>query len=167
MKQLRLKIKGTPVPKQSMKFTKTGFSYQPAKIKKEVVNIRSQVVNQLPENFEMFTGPLVLFAVFIFPEKKTHKAAERKILQAGGLVKKDTHPDNDNLMKQLKDSLQGVVLRKDSQVYCEIAYKGYGKTPGVDIWIAEMDNRFIAVDICELGKLHLCHFDEVTGVHIT
>jgi Holliday junction resolvase RusA-like endonuclease len=171
IKSLRLKIFGIPVAKQSFKFahSKTGKFYKPpTKAGKETYNIRAQIVNQLPTEFELFKGPLFMFAVFVFPAKKGsgHKKEEREIIEMGGLIKKDTHPDEDNLMKCLKDALQGVIYYKDSQVFCGIPYKGFGKTPRIDVFICEFERTeiFRVKVIGDNNGGDIISFDEIVGL---
>ena len=118
---MRFIILGIPKPKQSFRYAVAGKfvrKYQPEEIKQEAGNIRSQIINQLPKDFQPFSrGVRISRCWFVFPSLKSwskKKLAAAELL--GGLFK-TTAPDlTDNLMKGLIDAMQGVVFINDSQI---------------------------------------------------
>ena len=66
--------------------------------------------------------------------KKTFTKAQRKLIEDGGIVYKDTKPDiTDNLMKGVADALEGIVYVNDSRI-CKVAsQKIFGVKPRIEI----------------------------------
>ena len=48
-------------------------------------------------------------------------------------------PDNDNLIKGVKDALEGVAYDNDSQVCHETSYKIYSENPRIEVELKELD----------------------------
>lgn len=130
-------IKGNPKPKQSVRFTKTGHKYQPKELIQEEKNIRSQIIEQLPKNFELLKNGIELSIVFYFPPLKTFNKKIMNDIENGKIIPKTTKPDLDNLEKMILDAMQGVVYLNDSQIYCKASQKYYSLTPQINITIEE------------------------------
>lgn len=139
--KIHLKILGIPQPKQSARFRVQKFgnkSFVKSYQKKEVIenerNFAFDAKSQLPENFELMTGPLKVKALFVFPPLKSFNKAKLNILASGGVIYKDTKPDlQDNLFKGVADSLEGIIFLNDSQI-CEVSSrKIYGNVPRVEL----------------------------------
>ena len=132
---MRFIILGIPRPKQSFKFTKTGIRYQPKEVKQEAGNIRSQIINQLPGDFQPFSrGIHIKKCWFVFPPLKSWSKKKLESLVTLGCFYKDTKPDIDNCLKSVWDAMQGVVFINDSQICAmDDVKKFYGPKPMIEI----------------------------------
>lgn len=137
---IHIKILGIPQPKQSARFRVQKFgnkSFVKSYQKKEVIenerNFAFDAKSQLPEDFQVMTGPLKVKALFVFPPLKSFNKLKLAVLSSGGVIYKDTKPDlQDNLMKGCIDALEGIVFLNDSQI-CEVSSrKIYGIVPRVE-----------------------------------
>ena len=144
--KLQFTILGTPQPKQSARFRVQKFgnkSFVKPYQKKEVVdnerNFAFDAKSQLPEDFKPFIGPISVKAIFIFPPLKSFTKSKLNILASGGVIFKDTKPDlQDNLMKGVIDSLEGIVFNNDSQIVEVKSRKIYGTVPRVELVFEEL-----------------------------
>lgn len=74
---------------------------------------------------ELITGPVTLDLVFVLPKPKSYPKTREL-----PMTKK---PDLDKMTRSIKDALQGVFYKNDSQVNECHLYKQYGDEPGVKI----------------------------------
>jgi len=132
-------ILGVPKSKQSFRYAVAGKfvrKYQPIEVEKEEGNIRSQIINQLPKDFQPFSGGIRISRCwFVFPPLKSWSKKKLEAAELLGGLFKTTAPDlADNLMKGLMDAMQGVVFINDSQI-CAIdnVKKIYGLKPLIEI----------------------------------
>jgi len=150
MTKLILTIPGIPRPKQSARFSirsgKNGNNFIHKYQKKEIIenenNIRTTVLSQIPQGFQLFNGPVKINKLhYIFPPLKSMKKSEKTFLQNGGIIYKHTKPDlTDNLQKGLFDALEGILFYNDSQVcIMNNVKKYYGLTPMIILEIEEMN----------------------------
>jgi Holliday junction resolvase RusA-like endonuclease len=74
--------------------------------------------------------------LFVFPILSSMKKAVRQAIEEGEIVYKPTKPDlQDNLMKILADSMNGIVFVDDSRI-CKVAsQKIYGLIPRTEVII--------------------------------
>lgn len=109
---------GSPVPKQSFRYTKNGGYIEPrVKNWQTVVSLAArQAVAQIPA-WTPFAGELVVTLTFTLP---THRRV-----------------DCDNLSKNVLDSLTGILWNDDSQVIDLRIRKQFGDTPGVAVAVDE------------------------------
>lgn len=133
--ELDIKIIGTPEPKQSTRFVKSGFSYQPKKITDYKNTLKYQIISQLPKDFKPTEKPVEVHYQFIFPWLKSHTKKKRLIR---GLLK-HTKPDTDNLQKAINDALNTVVIIDDSQICKGTFEKIYGDVPGINLIIRSIE----------------------------
>ena len=157
MKSISLVFPGEPRAIQSVKSRtitpKVGKAfvhhYQPKKNTDWKAYIRVSAQSQLPAGWTPIEGPVALGRVlFVFTQVKGLSKAERQAIDAGFLVLKDTKPDmNDNLFKGLMDALEGIVYVNDSRTcrHQGEAVKAYGKGPRIEIELAEVSTRIIAI----------------------
>lgn len=144
--KLHLKILGTPQPKQSARFRVQKFgnktfvkSYQKEEVVNQERNFAFDAKSQLPENFQLFSGPVKLRALFVFPPLKSFSKSKLNILASGGIIYKDTKPDlQDNLCKGVCDALEGIVFNNDSQIVEVSSRKIYGTVPCVELIFEEL-----------------------------
>ncbi len=141
---MRFIILGIPRPKQSFRFAVIGkrvLKYQKKEVKQEAGNIRSQIINQLPRDFQPFSrGVHISRCWFVFPPLKSWSKKKLEAAELLGGLFKTTAPDlTDNLMKGLMDAMQGVVFINDSQI-CQMddVKKFYGPKPMIEIILEEI-----------------------------
>lgn len=106
-------------PKQSYRSLKGGGGYQPARVVKAAKVLRAAAEAAM-RGREPLEGALGLTAVFAYGFPKSWPKKKR---QLGAL--KTTRPDGDNLLKLVKDAMNGVVYLDDSQVAIEVALRLY------------------------------------------
>jgi Holliday junction resolvase RusA-like endonuclease len=135
METLTFTILGIPTAKQSMKFTRNGFSYQTKEVKLAADNMRAQIIQQLPAGFKPLTEPVNINYYFAFPFTSDISKKQRNLISCGEIHYKAKKPDIDNLQKAVNDALNGVVISDDSLI-CEVhASKCYSETPRTEILI--------------------------------
>lgn len=126
---LKFTIHGTPVPQGRPRFTRVGKgvrTYDPAKSKAWKELIKWQAIENRVEPME---GPLLMRLKFIL---RKPKYLPRRVIHH---IKK---PDLDNLIKGVKDGLEGVAFHNDSQIVALNASKEYGEEPRVEVIIEEV-----------------------------
>lgn len=82
-------------------------------------------------------GPLFLTATFVMPIPQSWPAA-RRLDAANGKIWPISRPDLDNLVKAIKDGMNEVVYKDDSQVVREKVQKIYGVDPLIQIKVAPL-----------------------------
>jgi len=139
MIKLNLTIIGEPKPKQSARFYHTGKfikSYQTQAVKQAESNVKMQALSQLPENFKISTGPILVTKLhYVFAPIKSLKKHQLAAMDQGEIIYKHTKPDlTDNLNKGVFDALQGVIYANDSQIVAmDNVKKLYGNRPRIEI----------------------------------
>ena len=134
MAQIDFKIRGIPVPKGRPRFYRGARfvgTYTPKKTRNWESIVRGQAVSHRPP--VLWEGPLVMQLVFLMPRPKS---LPKKITRH---IKK---PDVDNLAKSIKDALQGIIYKSDSQIFALILNKQYTTDEcGVDVRIEEVSHE--------------------------
>jgi Holliday junction resolvase RusA-like endonuclease len=104
--------------------------YDPSKEYKSSlkVQLRSQFL------WDIIDSPIFLKLVFRMPIPKTTTKARMKAILNGEIFY-TKRPDIDNLAKAVLDSLNGVIIEDDSQIYGLRAEKVYSQNPGIFIEI--------------------------------
>mgnify|MGYP000888725373 CR=1 FL=1 len=125
---LSLTVYGHPVPKARartvrMKNGRT-VSYTPAKTESWEDSIRAQALSCRPG--QLLDGPLVMEATFYLLRPKSKP---KRVKYPA------TKPDLDNLIKSVKDALEGIIYTNDSRIVDEVIKKRYGDPPRVEIVI--------------------------------
>jgi len=128
--KISLILRVTPLAVQSVRFANIGGfmrKYQPRSNQDYKGCIKALALNQLPDDFELFTGPIKVDVEYIFPPLKSMSKKLTKSIEEGFLIYKDTKPDlSDNLNKGTFDALTGIVWLDDSQIVQLSAKKVYG-----------------------------------------
>lgn len=83
-------------------------------------------------------GPLHLDLLITFPIP-TSWPAEKKRLAMQGCLWHQSRPDLDNIIKIVGDALNGVLYDDDAQIVSVSAHKIYSQTPGITVFIKEID----------------------------
>lgn len=139
MKELNLSMDVVPKAIQSVSFSRFG-KYQPAENVHWKNFIKLAATQQLPQNFQIFTGAVELIVRFTFPPLKSFSKKKLQEIETGGTFYKTTKPDlQDNLMKGLCDALTGVIWNDDAQICIVNTRKVYGKKGNISIIVREID----------------------------
>ena len=144
---LILTIRKQPIPKQSFRYA-NGHGYTPAPVKAYCETVTAQILNQLPEDFQMFVNPIEVSIRHIY----TYTADAKKIIKkqsanatgTNPLLVKATRPDvTDNLNKGLIDAMQGLIFLDDALIWNFHAVKIFGEAPMSIIEIKITENLVI------------------------
>lgn len=136
-KELMFEVPGEPVGKGRPRFTRQGRAYTPAKTAK-YENLVSLAFLQACPDHVPFEGPveMTMNAYFSIPKSWSKKKQEDARFNKIWPTKK---PDTDNIAK-MKDALNGLAFKDDSQVVRECIVKQYAPTPKLVIYIRELGN---------------------------
>ena len=122
-KTITLTLFGVPMPKQSVRATKSGHFFQPQITVDRKKDYQKQIREQMPPDFVMFDTEVHLtkFHCIFPPLKAFHKIKGRMdALRNGEIFYKNTKPDLiDNLKKLVFDSMSGIVCKDDSIIVTE------------------------------------------------
>jgi len=136
--QITFKIPITPVAKGRPRMTKTGRVYTPAKT---VAYEKQVAIAAKGRCHKVIEGPVQLSLVFYLPRPKY---MDKPKYPTAGAVRHTVKPDLDNLIKAIKDALNGIAWKDDCQVYSVVAKKFYaarGEDPCVVVGIAEQEEE--------------------------
>lgn len=132
MAKIRFKIIGAPVAKGRPRFARRGnfvTTYTPENTRTWEAFVKDQSNRHRPE--KLWEGALLMTLVFYMPRPKS---LPKKVIHH---IKK---PDLDNLAKSIKDALQGIIYRTDSQIVELNLRKIYGTCEhGVVVDIEEVE----------------------------
>lgn len=143
--KIKLRIRGTPVAKARPKFFRRGDhvgTYKPKEQEAAEVQFKSDVRRQL--EVQRVSSPIPakhpvrVKCWFLMPIPKSSSKKFRAEC-AEGVKHHVKKPDTDNLVKFVKDCLNGIAWHDDSQV-CELsAIKYYSDKPGTVIVIEALE----------------------------
>lgn len=123
-----LTVYGHPVPKARARTVRTRsgktVSFTPKETESWENSIRNQALKARPG--QLLDGPLVLEATFFLLRPKSRPKKDKY---------PDRKPDLDNLVKSVKDALEGIVYTNDSRIVDEVVRKRYDDPPRVEITI--------------------------------
>jgi Holliday junction resolvase RusA-like endonuclease len=120
MNHTRIIIPGKPIAKKRPRFFRRGSfvgTYNPQETEEGRWLLSART--QLPK--EILHGPIALKCLFVFEFPKSF--SKKKMAEASHITK----PDLDNLVKFIKDCLNGEAWRDDSQVVSLVAKKLYDR----------------------------------------
>jgi Holliday junction resolvase RusA-like endonuclease len=145
---MKLIIIGIPKSKQSARFRAitskaTGKTFVTSYQKKEVVenekNIAFDVKSQLPMGFIPFDEAIGVKILYVFPLLSSFNKKQKEIIDANGIIYKDTKPDlTDNLNKGLFDACEGILYTNDSRICKVESTKIYGTKPRIELEIYKL-----------------------------
>ena len=141
MRPLTIVVDGVPVAKGRPRFsTVNGFvrPYTPAKTKNYENWVRMCGVQAMSMAGRSTTDePLDLTLVAHVPIPSSW-SKKRQRMAALGEIHATKRPDLDNFLKAVKDALNGIVWRDDSQIVNLTARKLYGETPKLVITVEQI-----------------------------
>jgi len=131
-----LVIPGKPIAKARPRFYRKGkhvgtYNCQQTEEGRFLLQVTQQFTG------EPIKGPVKLHLVFNMPIPKSYTKKKRCEIETGAM-QHTKKPDLDNLLKFVKDCLNGVAWIDDSQVYFESAIKIYGGVSSTEITIEEV-----------------------------
>ena len=132
-RKISLVLLGEPMPKQSVRSTKTGHHFQPKKYLDREKDYRRQIKEQLPKDFNMFTEEVQIVKMhFIYAPLKGFQKIKGMMerIRSGELIKKTTKPDVDNLCKISFDSMSELVFKDDALIHSVDGLRKYYGTGG-------------------------------------
>lgn len=121
---MSLQVPGKPVPKARARASRSGH-YTPQKTRtaeRMIATLARQQWGAKP----VYSGPVLLVCRFMLPMPISWPKYRQRASQGQPHLSK---PDLDNLLKTVKDGLNGVIWRDDSQVAQVIASKRWAETP--------------------------------------
>jgi Holliday junction resolvase RusA-like endonuclease len=117
-----------PVAKGRPRVTNSGHAFTPAKTRAAEANLRWYLHKALAgQERPLFNGPVQVFVHFKFQRPETCKRAFHSV-----------KPDLDNVFKGLSDSLNGLVLRDDSQIISVTMMKSYSSALEIHLRVFEI-----------------------------
>jgi len=135
MGEVSFTVAGIPTAKGRPRFVRaTGRTYTDAETQSAELTMADAAAKKM-DGRDLLEGVLCLHAVFYFPRPKGHTNARRDH-PLGHLM--FVRPDVDNLLKLVKDSLNGVVYRDDGQIQELIGRKEYGNAGRTDVVVTQI-----------------------------
>ena len=149
MTALTIVIQGDPVPKGRPRISTRGsfpIAYTPIKTRIGEAHIRSQAINQLPQGFRPYKGPIIITMCFYLRRPKSLKKS---------VIHHITRSDIDNLIKTVLDALNTIIFNDDKQIVTIHAHKCYGDPVMTTISIEEIQPVQAAQP--QSGVMHSAH----------
>ena len=140
MEEYRLCILGIPETQARHRHFKKGDfigTYDPsAKAKKQLAMVVQDEAPEVP-----LTGPIALELIFYMPRPKNHYGTGRNAgkLKGSAPYWHVSRPDSDNLEKFVKDALNGIFWKDDSQICYTSTQKIYSDQPRSEIVINKLN----------------------------
>lgn len=141
---LRFFVDGVPVPKGRPRTGRTRrggkvviFTDERTKVYEEVVRLRARMAAK-KQGWKADERPKRLALQFYLPIPTSWTKAERAAAAAGQRWPAGV-PDLDNLVKAVKDGLNGVAWEDDSQVVDLDCVKRYALIPGVQVEVLDVE----------------------------
>jgi len=131
MDKVHLRVLATPKPKQRPRMAPNGNVYTP----RETTEYEKLIAwSYRAKSKLLFRGGVTLEIEFGFaPAKSTKRELAENMISGAVLYTK--RPDLDNLVKAVKDALNGIAWIDDCQVVSMVAKKKYAKEEYIDIKI--------------------------------
>lgn len=129
-------IKGRPVGKGRPRMNRrTGKAYTPETTKKEENRIRRIYHKEVNHYFESYVK-MTIIAYYPVAKSNTKKIKEQKLKN---IIRPNTKPDIDNVIKLVADSLNDLAYKDDTQIVELNAVKYYSDNPRVEVFIEDID----------------------------
>lgn len=135
---LRFTVAGKPVGKARPRFTRRGFAYTPEKTVRYEAAVRAACMEAMRAQgvYKRVGVPLAIKCAFFFEPPRSWSKKRRT--EAADLAPYDQKPDGDNLLKIVKDALNGVAYDDDKRICSETATKQYSVANRADITLYEV-----------------------------
>lgn len=136
---IKLTIMGKPHPKERPRFARMGGfvkTYTPQKTLDAEKAIAEQFKKEYPEHEPLECALKITIIAYMPIAKSTPK--KKTELMVNNEIKMISKPDCDNLSKTVKDALNGIAYKDDSQIVEEHVYKFYSLEPKTEIVIEEV-----------------------------
>lgn len=135
---LRFTVEGKPVGKARPRFTRRGFAYTPEKTVQYEAAVRAACIEAMRvQGVQKRVGvPLAIKCAFFFEPPASWSKKRRT--EAADMAPYDQKPDGDNLLKIVKDALNGVAYDDDKRICSETATKLYSVASRADITLYEV-----------------------------
>lgn len=131
---VRFAISGNVVPWARAGRGRSGHSFTPAK-QRNYMNVIKDACDQAMEGRPPMEGPLAMDVVAVYPWPKS---TPKKRREAPDGAWKYTKPDADNIIKIVKDAIEGIAYVNDAQVSAEQARKLLGEKPRLIVSIRSL-----------------------------
>lgn len=118
--QVSFIVPGVPVAKGRARATRSGHHYTPAKTRAAEAAVRAAWIEKFGTDREPHKGPVELHVLAMFPIPKSWPKSKRE-----GALFHTSRPDLDNVVKLIKDALNGLAWVDDSSVVKLSASKNY------------------------------------------
>ncbi|WP_186121474.1 RusA family crossover junction endodeoxyribonuclease [Burkholderia gladioli] len=140
LRSVAFEVLAIPVPKARPRFARRGArvtTYTPAKTESYEGHVKF-MARLAMRSTPPYTGPvrLVIYIAVPIPASWSRK---RQAEAAAGEIGATKKPDEDNVVKALKDAMNGIVYLDDSQVVSNHIEKFYAREPGVRIEATELN----------------------------
>jgi Holliday junction resolvase RusA-like endonuclease len=142
MSAVAFTIPGEPVAKGRARFARKGnhvSTYTPEKTAK-YENLVKLAAQEAMRGTAPFTRPVSLL-VQIFVSVPASWSKKRRDLALRGFIGATKKPDADNVLKALKDGMNGIVYVDDARVTSIALSKQYGEIPRVEVRASEYTER--------------------------
>ena len=140
MKQIVFTVPGTPIAKGRAKFARRGAfvtTYTP----KETVHYENLVrlaAQEAMAGADPFDKPVALTVAIYLPIPQSWSKKKQEKARTG-LIGATKKPDADNVLKALKDGMNGVVYVDDARITDVTLQKRYALSPRVDVVARTLD----------------------------
>ncbi|MGA7781115.1 MAG: RusA family crossover junction endodeoxyribonuclease [Paraburkholderia sp.] len=140
MNQVVFSVPGTPIAKGRAKFARRGTfvtTYTP----KETVQYENLVrlaAQEAMRGADPFDSPVELTVAIYLPIPQSWSKKKQEKARTG-LVGATKKPDADNVLKALKDGMNGVVYVDDARITDVLLKKRYAVSPRVDVIARALD----------------------------
>lgn len=96
-------------------------------------NYKKAIALYCQRHFEVSDKPIAMHLIFLFDIPKSWNKAKKD-----RAIWHTSRPDSDNLVKGVKDALNGIAYSDDAQVCYVSAKKQYAEVSGIEIEIIEL-----------------------------
>lgn len=138
--RISFKVPGIPIAKGRPRFRRFGkfvSTYTPAKTAAAEKELVENIINYKPET--PIAGPIHLDITFFMPIPKSTSKRNAELMRQEQETPHIKRPDLDNLVKLVKDALNGIFWIDDSQIFSMNVSKIYSDSPATEITINTKD----------------------------
>lgn len=134
--QLDFMIRGKAKAKQSVKFTRNGFTYTPKDIIEYANLVKMSFVNKYPAwNPSQLKDCSLNVVINVFKQIPVSFSKKKQEKALAGEIRPTVKPDCDNIAKNINDALNGIAYPDDKQIVSLTVNKYYAFDERVEIKI--------------------------------